>query len=221
MFAKDIISDSIIPLRTSDTGIAALNLMDELKVTHLPIVNAETFLGLVSDVDIYNYNNPEDPLGSHHLSLKNPYVKAGQHIFDVIKIFSTLGLSLLPVLDEKENYLGVITLKDLVNNYAEISAIQNPGGIIILELNSNDYSLSEISQIVESNDAKILGLYVRSHINSTKVDVSIKVNKIDISPIIKTFNRYNYLIKAIFSEDERYYDDLQDRFDSLMNYLNI
>ena len=221
MFAKDLISDSIIPLRTSDTGITALNLMDELKVSHLPIVNTDKFLGLISDTDIYSFNNPEEALGNHQLSLKKPFVRDHQHIFDVIKIVSSMKLSLLPVLDKKDNFVGVITLIHLVQNFAEISAIQNPGSIIILELNVNDYSLSEIGQIVESNDAKILGLYIRTHTDSTKIDVSIKLNKNDISPIIKTFNRYDYIIKATFSEDEKYYNDLQDRFDSLMNYLNI
>lgn len=221
MFAKDLISDNIMPLKSKDNGITALNWMDEYRVSQLPIVENAEFLGMVTDIDVYNFNNPQEQLGKQQITPKKTYAPGNMHIFDVIKTFSVQNLSLLPVLDEKEYYIGSITLFNLVKNFAEISAIKNPGGIIILELNTNDYNLSEISQIIESNDTKVLGLYIRSHTHSTKLDVSIKVNKIDIKPILQTFNRYDYIIKASFSEDEKYYDDLQKRFDSLMNYLNI
>jgi len=87
-------------------------------------------------------------------------------------------------------------------------------------LNLHDYSLSEISRIVESNDAKILSLYISSHTDSTKLEVTIKINRTDLSAIIQTFNRYNYTIKASFHQSE-YVDDLKDRFDSFMSFLNI
>ena len=90
----------------------------------------------------------------------------------------------------------------------------------MLELNLHDYSLSEISRIVESNDAKILSLYISSHMDSTKLEVTIKINRTDLSAIIQTFNRYNYTIKASFHQSE-YVDDLKDRFDSFMSFLNI
>lgn len=221
MFAKDLICDNVMPLKATDNGITALNWMDEYRVSHLPVVENAEFIGLITDIDIYNFSNPQESLGKQQITFKKTYAPENMHIFDVIKTFSIQNLSLLPILDKKEYYLGSITLPYLVKNFAEISAIKNPGGIIILELNTNDYSLSEISQIIESNDTKVLGLYIRSHSNSTKLDVSIKVNKIDIKPILQTFNRYDYVIKASFSEDEKYYDDLQKRFDSLMNYLNI
>jgi acetoin utilization protein AcuB len=220
MLAKDLISDFILPLKTSDTGLMALYSMEELKVLHLPIVNNTEFLGLISESDILNLNTPEEALGNHVLSLKKPYVTASQHIYDVLKIISTLDLSLVPVLDEKLNYLGVITLSNLVKQYSKISAFENPGGIIVIELNVNDYSISEIARIVESDDAKVLSLYVSSHPDSTKLEITIKVNKIDLTSILQTFYRFNYNIKASFSEKDDQ-DVIQERFDSLMNYLNI
>lgn len=220
MTAKDIVSINITPLKTSDTGMIALNIMEELKVAHLPIVNNEEFLGLVSQADIENLNIPDEALGNHNLSLSRPFVYQDQNIFEIIRLFSTQNLSLLPVLDRKNNYLGVINILDLVKNFSKLVAADNPGGVIVLELNNNDYSLQEIAQIIESNDAKVLGMYVTSFPDSTRIEISLKLNKIDIRPVLQTLYRYNYRVTASYSEEED--DDvLKERFDSLMNYLNI
>ncbi|HCX98923.1 MAG TPA: hypothetical protein DG754_02175, partial [Bacteroidales bacterium] len=149
MVAKEMISDVIPSLKTSDTGISALNWMDIFKVTHLPIVNDKEFLGLVSETDIYDLNMPEEPLGNHQLSLVRPYVTEEQHVLELIELASRLKLSLIPVLDHNKNYLGVVTITDLLHYFAEITALTNPGSIIVLELNHNDYSLSQVAQIVE------------------------------------------------------------------------
>src|SRR3989339_175835 len=112
MLAKDLISDTIPALKTSDTGLTALNLMELFRVSHLPIVNHAEFLGIISDADIYDMNMAEEPIGNHRLSLLSPYVVSTQHIFEVIEIISRLKLSVVPVLDEKKNYIGLITLMD-------------------------------------------------------------------------------------------------------------
>lgn len=220
MLANELITDVILPLRTSDTGLQALNWMDEYKVEHLPIVSESKYLGIISDVDIYSAENPSEAIGNHSLSLSNISVKLNQSVFEVIKIVASHKLSLIPVVDDANNYLGTITLKRIMQFLAEISAVQSPGGIVILEINVNDYNMSEISQIVESNDTKILSLFIKTYPDSTKLEVIIKTNKIDINPLLQTFNRYNYVVKASFTEDN-YMDILQNRFDSLMNYLNI
>jgi len=219
MLARDLITDSIPPLKTSDTGEKALLWMDEFKVRHLPIVNNVEFLGLISDTDILDMNTPEEPLGNHKLSLTRPFVIQNQHIYEVIKLIASLKLSLVPVLDNKQKYLGIIPLNDLIQNFAKIAAIHDAGGLIILELNVNDYSLSEIGQIVESNDAKILSSYVTSHTDSTKLELTIKINKTNISDILQTFNRYNYTVTASYYLDE-FEEDFNDRLEFLMNYIN-
>jgi len=221
MRANELISEVIMPLRTSDTGNIALSWMDELHVSHLPIVNNETFLGLVSEKDIYELNDPDEPLGGYQLSLVRPYVYDDQHLFEVIRILSTMNLTLVPVLDEHENYLGCITQSRLLKEIAQMGTIDQPGGIIVLQMNVADYSLHEISRIVESNDAKILSSNVRSFNESNMIEVTLKLNKIDVSPVIQTFNRYDYQISASFSEENNYDDLLKERFGSLMNYLNI
>jgi hypothetical protein len=108
----------------------------------------------------------------------------------------------------------------LIENLASITAVDNPGGIIVLELNVNDFSLTEIAQIIESNDARLLSLYMTSQPDSTRSEITLKIDRMDIQPILQTFLRYNYTIKASYFESD-YTDDLRDRYDMLMNYLNI
>ncbi len=221
MLANELISDIVMPLRTSDTGNTALNWMEELRISHLPIVNNENFLGLVSEKDIFELNDPEEPIGNYQLSLVRPYVYDDQHLYEVIRIMSALELTLVPVLDEHDNYLGCITQTPLLKEIAHTGSIGQPGGIIVLQMNVADYSLHEISRIVESNDAKILSSGIRTFDESNMIEVTLKLNKIDVSGVIQTFNRYEYQISASFSEENNYEDLLKERFGSLMNYLNI
>lgn len=219
MIAEELISNEIPPLKTSDSGLKALSWMEEFRISHLPIVNHQDLLGVISEEDIFNLNSPEEPLGNHRLSLYKPYVKSHQHIYEIIKLVAELNLSLVPVLDEHDKYLGVITLPDLIKNMAELSSIKDNGAILVLEVNERDYSLSQIAQIVESNDCKILSVYINTIPDSTKMEVILKLNRTDLRAVLATFNRYNYTVKASYNEIG--YDDFNDRFDLLMNYLNM
>lgn len=220
MIAKDLITDEIPPLRTSDTGERALQWMEEMKVSHLPIVENQELLGLITDADIMDLNQPELPLGQHKLSLIRPFVLEHNHIYDVIRIIHLMKLTIVPVLDANNKFLGCISQSKLVEKFAEMASIQDPGGILILELNVNDYSLSEIARIVEGNDAKVLSLYITSLSESTKMEVTLKINRSDLTSIIQTFERFNYTIKASYHQSE-YIEDMKTRFDSFMNYLNM
>ena len=219
MLAIDLITDTIPPLKISDSGSKALVWMDEFKVRQLPIVRNQEYLGLISEADILDLNQPDEPLENHKLTLSKPFVTKHQHIFDVIKEVSSLDLSLLPVLDE-DRYLGIIPLHHLFRCFSQMSSIEDSGSLIVLELNVNDYSLSQIGQIVESNDAKVLSSYITSHADSTKLELTIKISKSNIADIIQTFNRYDYVVKASYNDSD-YTDDLRDRLDYLKNYLNI
>lgn len=220
MLAGELISDVVTALKTSDSGTKALSWMEVYRIKHLPIVNHREFLGLISDVDIYDLNNPDEPVGNHNLSLKKPYVNENQHIYEVIELLSRLELTLVPVLNYDKQYLGVITQEELTQRFAHLSAMQQPGGIIELEMVEHDYSLSEISQIVESNNAKILSLYVASSEDNSKLRVTLKINFTDLTSIMETFNRYNYTIVSSHTNDEDMDEFYQDRFDVFLKYLN-
>jgi CBS domain-containing protein len=195
--------------------------MEIFRVSHLPIVNNQDFLGLISDADIYDMNQPEEPIGNHALTLFKPYVEEEQHIFEVIGLASRLKLSVVPVLDSNKHFKGVITISDLIRHLAGISSMDQPGSIIVLELIERDYSLSQIAQIVESNNVKVLSMYITSPPESTKLEVTLKVNTSDLISVIRTFERYNYEVKTWVSDNDSMDRFYSERYDLLMKYLNI
>lgn len=221
MLAGKLISDVVPALKTSDSGVHALNWMEIFRVKHLPIVNHQHFLGLISDQDIYDLNNPEEAIGNHELSLRKPFVTSNQHIYEVIEVLSRLKLTLVPVLNAESHYLGSITQEDLIRQFADLSAMQHPGGILVLEMADNDYSLTEIANIVESNHARILSLYISNMPELQKLSVTLKINMNDLTAIIQTFNRYNYTVSASYMNSEDMDEFYQSRFDEFLNYLNV
>lgn len=221
MIAKDLISEIIPSLKTSDTGQTALNWMEIFRISHLPIVNNQDFLGLISDTDIYDTNQPDEPIGNHELTLLKPYVTDDQHLFEVVGLAARLRLTVIPVLDNKNHYMGVITTNDLIRYIAGISSMDQPGGILVLELIEQDYSLSQIAQIVEGNNIKVLSMYITSPPESIRLEVTLKVNTTDLLALIKTFERYNYDVKTWVTTNDSIDKFYSERFDLLMKYLNM
>lgn len=221
MLAKDLLSEVVPALRTSDSGQKALYWMDIFRISHLPIVNNQDFLGLISDKDIYDFNMVDEPLGNHNLSLFSPFVTEDQHIYEVIELASRLNLSVIPVLNNNNHYKGVITQADLVHYFADMSALKEPGAIIVLDMSIHDYSLTQIAQIVESNDAKILGLYISTHTSSTRMELTLKINRNDLTSIVQTFNRYNYTIHSTFMDHDDMDSLYENRYELFMKYLNM
>ena len=220
MLARELISDVVTALKTSDSGTSALSWMEVFRVKHLPIVNHREFLGLISDSDIYDLNDPDEPVGNHNLSLQKPYVNEEQHIYEVIELLARMELTLVPVLNQEKQFLGVITQEELTRKFAHLSAMQQPGGIIELEMNQHEYSLSEISQIVESNNGRILSLYVASSDDNARLRVTLKINLTDLTSILETLNRYNYTVVSLHMNNEDLDEFYQDRFDTFLKYLN-
>ncbi len=221
MIAAELISKILIPLQTSDTGAEALSIMNDYYVKHLPIVNNKQLLGLLSEEDILDHDVHE-PVGSYELSLHpEVYVKTDDHLFEVLAIISEFKLTVVPVVDHDNNYIGLITLEDLVQHYADSFSFSEPGSIIVLAMDRRDYSLAEISKIIEMEDAAILSVFISSpDIESGKILVTVKVNRQDIQHIKAALIRYGYDIRASFVESE-YIDTLKERYDLLMSYLNV
>ena len=127
-------------------------------------------------------------------------------------------LSIIPVLDENEQYLGCTSIYHLMTTLANIGSIKEPGSILVLEINSIDYSMAQIAQIIESNNAKILSSYILSDVSSSVLEVTLKINELNLSRIILTFERYDYKIKASFQAVASD-DDLRWKYDALMNFM--
>jgi len=220
MRAKDLITDDIPPLTHLDTGERALNWMDEFKVSHLAVLKNGNFVGVVSEGDILDKMESDETLDVLFQHLPRPYVYAGDHIYQVLSKIAEFKLSIIPVLDENDQYLGCSSVHHLLTLIANTGSIKENGGIIVLEMARVDYSMAQIAQIVESNDAKILSSYIMSTPDSTNIEVTLKINEIELDRIIRTFERYDYIIKASFQKSV-YDDDMKFRYDALMNYLNL
>jgi predicted transcriptional regulator len=219
MIAKDLISEEIVPLRTSDTGDDALAMMSDFHVRHLPIVNDRQLLGLISEDEIFDYDT-EAAIGSYKLKMNQPFVSERDHIYQIMRLMNDLHLSLIPVVDKAQNYMGVVTLEDLLKYFAESASFGEHGSVIVLEVNRYNYSLSQIARIVESENVLILNSFITSSPDSSELEITLKLNRPDIAAVITAFRRYGYDIKASFSELE-YMDSLQEHYDSLMTYLSV
>lgn len=219
MIAENLLSNEIVPLRTSETGEEALEIMNEFYIRHLPIVNNELLLGLISEEDILDMDVLE-PVGSYKLSLTHPYVRSTDHVYEVMRQMSENSLTVIPVVDAGENYVGLITMEDLLRFFGESGSFRDPGSIIVLEMARHDYHLSEVARIVESEGAIILSSFVHTYPESSRIDLTIKVNSQSIGGIIATFERFDYQIKASFNEAQ-YRESLRERYDALMSYLNV
>lgn len=220
MIAQNLISQDIIPLDINETGNSALNKMTEYGVRHLPVIKEGMYQGMVAEHEIMDMPMLEDPISELYMGESRLSAYKFDHFFDVVKKMSTNSISLLPVVDDTNLYIGLITKKNILKYLANINAFKDPGGVIILELNVVDYSMVQVAQIVESNDAKILGAYLDIPGTSKKMTLTLKIDKLELDTILATFERFDYEIKASYREDLSE-DYLQDRLDSFFKYLNI
>lgn len=220
MIAKELISDNIPPIKPDDSGLRAMKWMEEFKVSHLPVVNERQFLGLISDNDILDMENPEQPVSVISDFFEKIFVNENKHYYDALKVISDDHLSVLPVLNDEGLYVGSISVNNIIEKLSTMAAVNEPGSVLILEVRTNDYSMSQIAQIVESNDARIQSAHISGNYDGN-LDVTIKINRADINGIIQTFQRYGYVIKSNFQVNNFYQDDLRNRFESLMNFLKL
>jgi acetoin utilization protein AcuB len=220
MTAQDLISVFLLPLKKTDTVAMALNMMEENKVSHLPVVDEPDYLGLISEAQLLGAENDNLKIDNLCSGLPKPAIQEHEHYYYVLNLMTAQRLSVLPVLNRELHYSGLISAERLLVELADALSVRNPGGIMILEINQNDYNLSEIARIVESNDAKILSLSVKTSPNSTKMEITIKLNRLNLEPVIQTFNRYDYVISYYFGENEKNENLLRERYDLLLRYLN-
>lgn len=219
MIAQALISQLIHPLRTSDTGEQALTYMHVYHLKHLPIVNNEQLLGTISEEDITT-RTLEEAIGSYDLRLSRAFVHDTDHLFEVMSVMADHKLSAIPVVDAKDNYLGLITLEDLIQFYARSFSFSEPGGIIVLEVHRAQYSLAEISRIIESENAGILSSFLTRDDESGRIYVTLKVNQTDTQHLQATLERFGFTVKATFAEGG-YFESLQDHYDAFLHYLNV
>ena len=220
MKAIELIQNDIPPVRTNETIEKALNWMDEFKLNHIPVVNGTEYVGLLSDDMVYDYNHLKDPISNINFLGKQQSVLENAHFFQVMSLISSYKLSVVPVCDEQRNYKGSISTKKLINVFSKQSGFNSSGAIITLLVNDFDYQLSQIAQIIESNDAKILSLYSENLESNNQLKLTIKISDGKLGAVLQTFSRYDYTVQDVFSDDE-INNQSKQRYDHLMKYLNV
>jgi acetoin utilization protein AcuB len=221
LLAKELITVNVPFLRPEDKGVTALNWMELLRISHLPVVKDDEYLGLLSDKIIEDLNLSDEPIEKQIMQLHTPHVHENQHITEVALIMYRLDIPVLPVVGEDHSYLGTILLQSVAREYGRMLSLNEPGGIVILSVPEHSYSMSQISQIVESNEVRILSLYAVKTPESEHMEITLKMNKVDLSAVIQTFERYDYRISSVFMDDSMLSDLYEDRLEQFLRFMNI
>ena len=213
--------DTSIPYVTPDyTCSRVLSLMDTFKMSHLPVVENDIYIGVVSEDELYDKNLLEEKLSEFGV-MRTPYVLSTQHILDVLAVATHFSVPIVPVVNADRKYLGAITSQNLLDAVAKITNVQSKGAVLVLEMGVHDYSMSEIARIVESENAKLISSYVTEYEDSTRIDVTLVLNMAEISPVVKSLERYGYKVNTFFSGSNKIDDFYRERYELLMNYMKI
>jgi CBS domain-containing protein len=220
MLTGELRSQNLPYLHLQDKVYQALQLMNDNQVTHLPIVDGEKYAGIISEDDLLQVDNDHTTLDLLQQSFGNSSVKSSEHFLKAIQLAAENGLSVVPIINEENDLVGAVSYNDLLKNASEFMSLKEPGGLIVLEMESNQYSFNEISKLVETNDAQITQLNTSNDAETGMMQVTIRINKPEVSAIVATFQRHEYNVKYYFGE-ELYANELRNNYDNLMNYLKI
>ena len=221
MVAEDLINEMIPPLKLSDSGEKAKHWMEELRLSQLPVVDKNVFQGLLLEDTLLDAENLNKKISEFRLDYKDLNVLPGTHYYDVVKMATRNKLQILPVIDESKKFLGVVSLNETATAIAQMFASQGPGGILLISMKDQDYSMAQISRLIESNDCKILSSFVvTDEIAPGQVNLTLKLSKTDLGRTVATLERYGYNVVTQFHETELVNND-QERLDLLMKYLNM
>ena len=219
MIVDNYISNHIIPLKLDDNFSLSARLMDEGKLSYFPVLNGNTYCGLISDLDIYELENLGVKIVDRRDLLKDLYIYNNQTLFEATSIILDNSLDILPVVDKNKKYLGVLTVNKLLEAYSTYTAANQQGDVIQIVLNYNDLYISEISRIIENEDARIINLFLVPISESTQVRLIIKLNKMGLCRVVKALERYDYKVEYFYQYMAE--EDLSDNYGMLMKYLSM
>ncbi|WP_339916766.1 CBS domain-containing protein [Yeosuana marina] len=216
--ASYILND-IKPIKSNSKVTDLMLLFNQLTFSHIPVKDDNgVFIGSFSETDVHCFDS-DKPLSEYKYSIEPFFVRESTMWLDVLEAFAKNSTNVMPILNDKNDYLGYYELKDIIGLFNDTPFFSEAGGVLVVEKGINDYSFSEISQIVESNDGKLLGAFV-SNMSTDLVEVTLKIGNTGLNDIIQTFRRYSYNIISGHEEDS-YLESLKDRSDYLNKYLNM
>jgi CBS domain-containing protein len=221
MIAEELINHMIPPLKVTDDAHKAIVWMEEFRCMQLPVVDDSELLGFISEEIILESNDIDRPLSKFQLIGNDCKVNLGSHFYDILKVANDHHLQMVAVVNEEGKYTGVITVQDIMISFAQTAAIQMPGGIIVLSMDLIDYSLAEISRLIEENNAKIISSsMLEDPLDKGKIKLTLKINQEELNRIVATLERFGYRVIGRYNEIKRDTGE-KDKIDMLLRYLNI
>lgn len=220
MFIYQLISSEIPSLTMEDTGDKALQIMQDHQVSNITIVEGDEYKALIKEEDLLNWETPEKALSYADFTNFKPVVYGNQHPYEAVRRALQQNISIVPVLNEDNKYMGSVSRNALFEFICNNSGLDKSGGIICLETKPVNYSLSEIARICESNDAIITNVQVFTYPNQELMEIVIKTNTKDVQSLVASFERYEYQVKEVFGEMPAM-ESMLDRYQSLMHYINM
>ncbi len=220
MLIAELINNNIPRLQLQDSVGKARQLINDFKLTHLPVVSENKFLGLISEEDLMDVEEEKITIELIQENLTHIFVSDDLHFLNAIGICNQYDTSVVPVINKINGFVGVVTVPDLLKVIGSFAGANEIGGIIVLEMERSQFSISEISRIVESNDCTVLHLNTMTEPSTGTLTVTLHINNREISAVIASFIRYEYQVKHHFGADT-FSNDIEDNYKNLMNYLNI
>lgn len=220
MLTVELINNNIPQLQLQDSVHKALQLINDFRVTHLPVVAEDKYLGLISEDDLLDAEEVKLPVEALQNEFTNVFVYDNEHFLKAVNISNQYHTTVVPVITEERELMGVITSNDLLRTIGAFSGSNEMGGIIVLEMEQNQFAISEISRIIESNNATIHHLNSIIQPETGLLTVTIHINKKEIAAIVATFERYDYDIIYYFG-NEQFENEIHSNYRHLMNYLDI
>jgi acetoin utilization protein AcuB len=221
VIAEDLINHMIPPLKGVDDAHKAIVWMDEFRCNHMPVVEDGKLLGFISEEIILESNDIDKKVKDFDLVGQLCYVHLSSHFYDILKIAADQKLQAVAVLNDEGIYTGIITVQDTLTSFAQTAAVQMPGGILVLSMNHNDYSLAEISRLIEENRARVLSSIVKEDpLDQGKIRLTLKLSELDLSRIVATLERFGYKVIGRYQESKPVTSE-KDRIDMLLRYLDI
>ena len=220
MLIRDVQSQTIPYLHLTDKVYDALQMMNDAHIAHLPVTEGDKYVGLISEDDLLQAPDENMPISGIMEVFPTPSIQQNEHFLKAMQVAVENGITVVPIIEENGDIYGTVTYTDLLRQASEFMSVNDPGGLIVLEMDSQKYSFNEISRLVETNDSQITQLNTYTDTQTGLMQVTIKINKMEVSDIVATFQRYDYNVKHYFGE-ELYENELKSNYDNLMNYLKI
>ncbi len=219
MLVSQLLNTGFPSLNIADKPSFALQLMDEYDVLHLPVLSKDKFVGIVAKDDLIDADETNTHLSSPDI-LQQLSIKSEEHFLSALKLLANYELTVLPVVNDQMELMGVVLAKDLIKTISLFLGIEEKGAVIVLETDKRNFSFGELSRLVETNDSYITQMNTYTETATGLLVITLKINKIEVSDIVATFQRYDYIVRYFFGEEE-YANELKENYQHLISYLNM